>query len=77
MHNINPEDFMRAMEIELKTPSFRGENAEKIKRQYTELMSSSDISASTRSKLMFLVENKLTSTPPVVFDYKEIGRAHV
>lgn len=70
MHNINPEDFMRAMEIELKTPSFRGENAEKIKRQYTELMSSSDISASTRSKLMFLVENKLTSTPPVVFDYK-------
>ena len=79
--NIDPEEFMLAVEMELKLPSFGGENAENIKKQYATLMSSEGLSASTRSKLLFLVENKLTSTPPVPFDYKanrgEDGRWYV
>ena len=67
--DISPEDFLLSIEMELKLPSFGGGNAEKIKQQYIKLMTSKDISASTRSKLMFLVENKLTSIPPVAFDY--------
>lgn len=67
---VNPEEFIRLIESELKLPSFDGQNANWIKEQYATLMSGEGLAASTRAKLMFLVENKLTSTPPVAFDYK-------
>lgn len=67
--NVNPEQFIEAVETELKLPSFGGERARFIKDAYTRLMTSDRLSAAAKSKLMFLVENKVTSTPPVAFDF--------
>lgn len=69
--NINPEEFMSSIERELNLPSYGGGSSDVnvIKENYLRLMSSDNLSASTRAKLLFVVENKLTSTPPVAFDY--------
>lgn len=40
-----------------------------VRDDYMRLMLSPELSASTRSKLLFLVENKISSTPPAVVDY--------
>lgn len=67
---IEPEEFIAKIEKELKLPSyFKGDNLEAIKENYIKLMSSNRLSASTRAKLMFVVENRLTSTPPIPFSY--------
>ena len=68
-NDVDAEGFMRAIEQELSTPSFGGRNGEMIKESYSQLMSNPNLSASLRSKLLLLVENKITSTPPVTFDY--------
>ena len=73
--NVNPEQFIAAIEAELKLPSFGGERARFIKDAYCTLMTSDRLSASAKSKLMFLVENKVTSTPPVTFDFTAEQRA--
>lgn len=67
--NINPDEFMGMMERELRMPSLDSADAKLLKENYAMLMSNSKLSASAKSKLMYLVENKVTSTPPVVFDY--------
>ena len=67
---FNPKEFVAAIENELRIPSYGGsENANNIKEIYSRLMADKNLSAATKSKLMFLVENKVTSTPPVPFDY--------
>ena len=67
--NVNPEQFIDAIEKELKLPSFGGERSRYIKDTYSSIMSNETLSASARAKLLFLVENKVTSTPPVPFDF--------
>lgn len=68
--NVNPEEFVIALEKELRMPALGSSDAKLLKDNYTMLMSNKNLSASAKSKLMYLVENKVTSTPPVVFDYK-------
>lgn len=68
--NVNPERFMHLIQNELKLPSFYGSrNAWELMENYTRIMADENVSASAKSKLMFLVENKVSSTPPVPFDY--------
>ncbi|MBR2318488.1 MAG: hypothetical protein IKA52_02300 [Bacteroidaceae bacterium] len=67
--NVNPEQFVSMIEKELRMPSLGSADAKLLKENYAVLMSNKNLSASAKSKLMYLVENKITSTPPVVFDY--------
>lgn len=68
--NVNPEEFISTLERVFNLPSYGGgRDAEAITENYIRLMSSENLSASTRAKLLFVVENKLTSTPPLAFDY--------
>ena len=67
--NVNPEQFVNNLEKELRMPSLGSSDAKLLKENYATLMSDKNLSASAKSKLMYLVENKITSTPPVVFDY--------
>lgn len=68
--NVDPEGFVNMLEKELRMPSLNSTNARLLKENYATLMANDKLSASAKSKLMYLVENKITSTPPVVFDYK-------
>ena len=68
--NISPENFMSMIESELRMPSLNSSQARLLKENYAMLMANKKLSASAKSKLMYLVENKVTSTPPVAFDYK-------
>ncbi len=68
--NVNPEEFISRLERELNISSYGGgRNSEAVTEDYIRLMSSEELSASTRAKLLFVVENKLTSTPPLTFDF--------
>lgn len=67
--NVNPEQFLAAIEEELKLPSFGGERSRYVREVYTSLMTNDKLSAAVKSKLLFLVENKLISTPPIPFDF--------
>ena len=68
--NIDPVEFMKELETTLALPSYGiGATRKAITERYTEMMQSKELSAATKSKLMYLIENKLTSTPPVAFDY--------
>lgn len=67
--NVDPEGFMSVLEKELRMPSLGSANAKRLKEDYAMLMTNDKLSASAKSKLMYLVENKVTSTPPAVFDY--------
>lgn len=42
-----------------------------ISRMYEEIMNDNQISATLKAKLMYLVEDKLTSTPPIPIRYKK------
>lgn len=68
--NISPEGFVSMLESELRMPSLGSSDARLLKENYAMLMANKKLSASAKSKLMYLVENKVTSTPPAVFDYK-------
>ncbi len=72
--NVNPEQFTRAIESELRLPSFGGERARYIKEAYVSLVTNDKLSAAAKAKLLFLVENKVTSTPPVPFDFSASKR---
>ncbi len=66
---VDPHIFISALEDSFKTSaSKKPESIEAVKSDYLKLMSSKELSASTRSKLLYLVENKITSTPPVAVD---------
>lgn len=68
--NIEPREFMQMIEMELNLPTYgAGSVNQGVYDKYLKLMSSDQLSASTKSKLMYLIENKVTSTPPVAFDY--------
>ena len=68
--NVDPVQFMGEIERTLNLPSYGiGATRNAVTERYIEMMQSKELSAATKSKLMYLVENKLTSTPPVPFDY--------
>ncbi len=62
---VNPSIFLNAVESSLKN----GNSADIVKNDYLRMMSDGDLSASTRAKLLYIVENKLTSTPPLPVGY--------
>ena len=68
--NMNPKEFMDMVENYLKyQPLGSSSNYYDVVEKYITLMQSKDVSATTKSKMMYLIENKITSTPPVIFDY--------
>ena len=68
--NMNPQEFMEMIENSLKyQPLGTASNYYEVVEKYLTLMQSKDVSATTKSKLMYLIENKITSTPPLMFDY--------
>lgn len=68
---VNPDNFISSVEQVLKPsyPSLHGNARRDFISNYEGLMSSDALSASTRAKLLYIVENKLTSTPPVPVDF--------
>ncbi|MBR5335532.1 MAG: hypothetical protein IKV23_04585 [Bacteroidaceae bacterium] len=68
---VDAEAFITKLEKSLNV--YRTGNSERtddaVRDDYMRLMLSPELSASTRSKLLFLVENKISSTPPAVVDY--------
>ncbi len=69
--NVDPDELTSRIEQELRFPSVYDDgNLNTIVKTYFNLMGDSKVSASARSKLMFIVESRLTSTPPIAFDYK-------
>ncbi len=66
---VDPQRFILALEDAFKTSSNKTPTElDAIKNNYLALMESGELSAATRSKLLYLVENKVTSTPPVAVD---------
>ena len=67
---VNPDNFISSMELALKSryPSLHGAARRDFISNYEGLISSDALSASTRAKLLYIVENKLTNTPPVPVD---------
>ncbi len=73
---IDPRVFISELEDSFKNSARKNpKGLEGIKNDYLTLMNSGELSAATRSKLLYLVENKVTSTPPVVVDcmVQELG----
>lgn len=68
---VDAESFITKLENSLNV--YRTGNSERtsdaVRDDYMRLMLSPELSASTRSKLLYLVENKISSTPPAVVDY--------
>ncbi len=64
---VNPGEFISHIEQALhpRYGGLRGVMRNNFIRNYENLMSNEGLSASTRSKLLYIVENKMTSTPPV------------
>lgn len=72
---VDPKEFIANVERGLNVYQKGSEKAiENIREDYLKLMSTSGLSAATRSKLLFLVENKLSSTPPDIVDYKVVEK---
>lgn len=68
---VNPNEFIANIEKALNVyQKGNGKAAEQVREDYIKLMSTTGLSASTRSKLLYLVENKLSSTPPEAVDYR-------
>lgn len=68
---IDPDAFVANMEKSLNIYSKNSGNAARnVKEDYLRLMSNGNLTPATRSKLLYIVENKLTSTPPDVVDYE-------
>ena len=68
--DVEPVEFMQRVEAGLRLPSLGiGEVRGGVVDNYMRLMQSGDVSAATKAKLMYIIENRLTSTPPVAFDY--------
>lgn len=68
---VNPMSFVTNLERSLNLyQKNSGKELESLREDYLRLMSNSELSASTRAKLLYIVENKLSSIPPVPVDYK-------
>ena len=67
--NVDPERFMYLIQRALKLPAFGGKGFDDVLDTYSRIMANREVSASTKSKLMFLIENKVSSTPPLPMDY--------
>ncbi len=68
---VEPDQFIANIEKSLNIYSAgSGKAARDVKMDYLRLMSIPDLSISARSKLLYIVENKLSSTPPEAVDYK-------
>ena len=69
---VNPDNFISSIEYVLKPnyPSLHGNARRDFISNYEGLISNDALSASTRAKLLYIVENKLTSTPPVPVEAK-------
>lgn len=66
---VDPQRFIASLEDSFKISAKKSaRDYETIKNDYLKLMESDNLSAATRSKLLYLVENKITSTPPVAVD---------
>ncbi|MBQ5662832.1 MAG: hypothetical protein IIV19_00185, partial [Bacteroidaceae bacterium] len=67
---VNADKFISAIEQELhpRYPSLHGNARRDFIHSYEGLMSAEELSASTRAKLLYIIENKLTSTPPLPVD---------
>ena len=67
---VEPALFVKELESSLNAGSKgAAASAREVMSKYLQMMTSANLSASTRSKLLYLVENKLTSTPPVPVNY--------
>lgn len=67
---VSPAEFVANIEKSLNVyQKGSGKAAEQVREDYVKLMSTSGLSASTRAKLLYIVENKLSSTPPEPVDY--------
>ena len=68
--NMDYKEFMDMVENTLKFPAAGiGTFFNDVVEKYLAIMQSKDVSATTKSKLMYLIENKITSTPPLQFEY--------
>lgn len=68
---VNPDAFIANLEKSLNVyQKNSGKAQESVREDYLKLMSNSGLSASTRAKLLYIVENKISSTPPAAVDYK-------
>lgn len=68
---IDPDQFISNLEKSLNIYSKNsGKAAENVKEDYLRLMSNEELTPATRSKLLYIVENKLSSTPPDIVDYE-------
>ncbi len=68
---VEPRLFINELESALNTSSKESSSfAQKIVDKYMQMMSSEELAASTRAKLCYLVQNKITSTPPAPVSYK-------
>lgn len=67
---VDADGFISTAEHALRSgyEGLRGNLRNDFIRSYEQLMSNDMLSASTRAKLLYIVENKLTSTPPVAVD---------
>lgn len=67
---INPRIFINELESVLNVNSRESvANRDNVKNMYLQMMNGDKLSAATRLKLLYLVENKITSTPPYPTDY--------
>ncbi len=74
---VNPDQFIANLEKSLNVYSAGSAKAARdVKMDYLRLMSLPDLSISARSKLLYVVENKLSSTPPEAVDYKVIDKGN-
>lgn len=67
--NVNAEKFLEGIENLLHMPSSKRNDYKAVVDTYARLMSNSNLSASAKAKLLYIVENKVSSTPPVPFDF--------
>ena len=67
--NVESEVLLKKIENMLESPSSRWNDYKPVVDTYARLMSNNDLSASTRAKLLYLVENKVTKTSPIPFDF--------
>lgn len=67
--NVNAEKFLEGIENLLHMPSSKRNDYKAVVDTYARLMSNKNLSASAKAKLLYIVENKVSSTPPVPFDF--------
>ncbi len=66
---VDPRIFISSLEESFKTSTPKtSKELDGLKSAYLKLMNSRGLSAATRSKLLYLVENKVSTTTPVVVD---------